>query len=143
MRMGIASARLSLSSGTVLGGLRLQRAQPQAERLHSREQPPSACRNDIEAEDLPRAVQAGGRGGSAKREFRLGEALAYMANMRTFWMITVGLGEPALLPRLPCVLAPCSIETSSNLATPGLGHLRTAALGFWTALGQRCLIRAT
>ena len=28
-----------------------------------------------------------------KKEFRLTEALSYLANMRTFWMITVGLGE--------------------------------------------------
>ena len=30
-----------------------------------------------------------------KKDFRLREALAYLANMRTFWMITVGLGEPS------------------------------------------------
>ncbi len=29
-----------------------------------------------------------------KKEFQLREALSYLANMRTFWMITVGLGEP-------------------------------------------------
>ena len=57
--------------------------------------------------DLPCAAQAQANGGSGAQEFKLGEALAYMANMRTFWMITVGLGGPSLLPRLPCMLAPC------------------------------------
>ncbi|CAK0783481.1 hypothetical protein CVIRNUC_006680 [Coccomyxa viridis] len=36
--------------------------------------------------------KAQANGGSGAQEFKLGEALAYMANMRTFWMITVGLG---------------------------------------------------
>ena len=109
----------------VLGGLQLQRAQAQPGRLiHTHEQPPLSrvlAETSYEAEDWPCAVQAGGRGGSGERQFRLGEALAYMANMRTFWMITVGLGEPALLPRLPCVLAPCSIQSPSILATKAWG----------------------
>ena len=96
----------------------------------------SACRDDIQAEDLPCAVQAGGRGGSAERQFRLGEALAYMANMRTFWMITVGLGEPSLC-FLPCVLVPRSIQHSyiTALAIHGPGAL------LWGS-GVHCLSKA-
>ena len=43
--------------------------------------------------------QEGSKGstGSGKDDFRLGEALAYLANMRTFWMITVGVGECLLI----------------------------------------------
>ena len=43
--------------------------------------------------------QEGSKGstGSGKDVFRLGEALAYLANMRTFWMITVGVGELLLI----------------------------------------------
>ena len=71
---------------------------------------PIVCCDDIQA-DLPCAAQACGRSGSGEREFKLGEALAYIANMRTFWMITVGLGEPPLLQRLPCALVPCDVDS--------------------------------
>ena len=138
MRLGIAFARLSRSGGTILGGTcgcSEPKRKPRDSFVRAVAAQPSACRDDVEADNSPRAAQAGGRGGSGERQFRLGEALAYMANMRTFWMITVGLGEPALLPRLPCVLAPCRIESSSVLATHGLGHPRIAALEFLTALG--------
>ena len=41
---------------------------------------------------------AQGNNEKGEHDFKLGEALAYLANMRTFWMITVGLGERMLLP---------------------------------------------
>ena len=60
-----------------------------------------------------------------------------MANMRTFWMITVGLGEPSLLPRLPCVLVPRSLQHSyiTALAIHGPGAL------LWGS-GVHCLSKA-
>lgn len=36
----------------------------------------------------------GAQAEEGKKDFRLIEALSYLANMRTFWMITVGLGKP-------------------------------------------------
>lgn len=32
-----------------------------------------------------------------ERNFNLWEALAYLANMRIFWMLIVGLGEPSII----------------------------------------------
>lgn len=81
--------------------------------------------------------QEGSKGstGSGKDDFRLGEALAYLANMRTFWMITVGVGE--------CLLI--SFINTLNLKRCDLAaqfHAFHAQAAFFTAFARR-LFHAT
>ena len=72
-----------------------------------------------------------GSTGSGKDDFRLGEALAYLANMRTFWMITVGVGECLLIffkRNFFCVSRPCNTITCLPLTSSLLHSLLKAAL---------------